>query len=464
MILLLDAVEHSIRHHHLLQPGDGVLVAVSGGADSLALLAVLRHFAGVWPLRLHVAHLNHLLRPGAGEDARFVETLAGAWGVPAAVEASDVRSYARAHQFSLEAAAREVRYAFLGRVAAERGCAAVAVGHTADDQAETLLLRLIRGGRPGGMWPRRPLGSAMLIRPLLDVWRRDLRAYLQQQGLTWREDPTNRDRTFLRNRIRHDLIPLLAGYIPDVQERLKQWADVLAAEDAAMEAAAAAVEPAVVGSAPRGVLVHRQPLLAHPPAVQWRLVRGAVAGAGGNIRRLKFVHITEALRLAEHGSPGQQLSLPGVVLEVQGGDLVFGPPRLDAPRRARPADEFVIPLGGRVEADPLGMIVESAVVPREAADFAEDAAYLDADRVGSPMTLRAWRAGDRFRPLGMQGKKKVGDFLTDAKAPPLGRSRIPVVEASDGTIVWLVGWRVAEDARLTPETRRVLRLKAFAKR
>jgi tRNA(Ile)-lysidine synthase len=184
-----------------------------------------------------------------------------------------------------------------------------------------------------------------------------------------------------------------------------------------------------------------------------------VARAGGNIRRLKFVHIEEALRLAEEEQEGRQLSLPGVALEVRSEDLILGPPNL----HPRPLEEFIVPLGGRVEATSLGVIVESAVVPPETTHLDDGAAYLDADRVGSTIKLRAWRSGDRFRPLGMQGKKKVGNFFTDAKTPRLERFRIPVVEAEDGTIVWVVGWRVSEDARVTPQTRRVLRLRAVSK-
>ena len=432
------------------------MVGVSGGADSVALLALLREIAGPWRLRLCVAHLNHGLRADAAGDARFVEDLAAVWDLPCVGEAADVRHHARQQRLSLEAAAREVRYAFLERVAAARGCTTVAVAHTADDQAETMLLRLLRGGRPGGMWPRRSLGAATLVRPLLDCWRRDLRALLAAQGLAWREDATNLDLRYLRNRVRHDLIPVLAGYMPEVQNRLKQGADMLAAEDVALDAAAAVAEPAVIAGQRDGVRLHRTELLAQPLALRWRLVRRAVGLAGGNIRRLRLVHIEEALRLALDGSDGQRLSLPGVVLEVRGTDLVLG-----SLRRSRPAAEFVIPVEGRVDAEPFGLIVESAVLLTEAADFADGAAYLDADRVRSPIVLRAWRPGDRFRPLGMRGMKKVGDFLTDAKAPRLLRLRIPVVQGADGTILWLVGWRVAEDARVTDQTHRVLRLRAL---
>ena len=456
--MLQDAVAESVRRHRLFEPGEAVLVAVSGGADSVALLGALRALAGPWHLRLVVAHLNHGLRAEAGEDARFVTALAGAWSLPVVLEVADVRAVARAQHLSVEAAAREVRYAFLARAAAREHCPTVAVAHTADDQAETFVLRLLRGGRPGGMWPRRSLDGMTLVRPLLDVWRRDLRAWLQAQGLPWRDDPTNLDMLLLRNRVRHDLIPLLAGYIRDVQKRLKHGADLLAAEDALLEDLAASAEGTVLRAAPGGVRLARGALRDQPQPLRWRLVRRAVARAGGNIRRLRVVHIEETLRLAEGGPEGRRVSLPGVTVEVRGEHLLIAA----TPPAGSPPGEYAVPLEGRVEAAALGVVVESGIVPVEAADVKDGAAYLDADRIRPPLLLRAWRPGDRFRPLGMRGLKKVGDFLTDARAPHLLRPRVPVLQAGDGTILWLVGWRVAEDARVTPQTRRVLRLRLEA--
>jgi len=439
----------------MVAPGEAVLVAVSGGADSVALLAVLRRLAPTWGLRLAVAHLNHGLRPEAEEDARFVEALASAWGLPVVVEVADVRSLARTRRLSVEAAAREVRYDFLARAAAAQRCRTVAVAHTADDQAETFLLRLLRGGRPGGMWPRRAVGTITVVRPLLDVWRSDLRAWLQARGLPWREDPTNLDRRLLRNRVRHDLIPLLAGYISGVPKRLKHGADLLAAEDALLETRAAAVEGEVLRPDAFGIRLVRAALGDQPAALGWRLVRRAVARAGGHIHRLRVVHIEETLRLAARGPEGGRLSLPGATVEVRGEHLLIAPPL----RTEDPALEVAVPLEGRVEAAPFGVRLETSIVPAPAVDVRDGAAYLDVDRIRPPLVLRAWRPGDRFRPLGMRGVKKVGDFLTDAQAPRALRPRIPVLVAGDGTILWLVGWRVAEDARVTPETQRVLRLR-----
>lgn len=454
-----DKVETALRRHALVERGDHVVVACSGGADSVALLACLRDLAPRWALRLRVAHLHHGLRPEADIDARFVGALAAAWDLPVDLEEADVMGYARDRHLSEEAGGREVRYAFLRRTARRWGARTIAVGHTADDQVETVLLRLLRGGHPAAMWPRRPMGDAVVIRPLLDLWRGELRAFLIRRGLPWREDPSNRDPRHLRNSLRHDLIPTLAGYIPSVQKSLKQTADVLAADDQALEALVDSAGSSVISPTLGGVELHRIRLLAEPEAVRRRLFRRAVALAGGNIRRLKFVHIDEGLRLAAEGRDGEQRSLPGVVLEVRGDDVLL----LPEVSVARPLRAYVVPEQGRVEAAPFGLTIESELVPVREAELGDGAAYLDAERVVPPLTLRAWRVGDRFRPLGMRGKKKkVGDFLTDEKVPRLWRFRIPVLEAADGAILWVVGWRLAEEARITPQTRRVLRLRALS--
>lgn len=456
---VLERVEALLRRHDMVRPGDQVVVAVSGGADSVALLACLRDLAPRWSLRLRVAHLNHGLRSEAEADARFVAALASAWELPLELERAEVGGYAKSHHLSIEAAAREVRYAFLRRTAERWRVRTVAVGHTADDQVETLLLRLVRGGHPAAMWPRRSIGGMLLIRPLLDLWRRELRAELLRRGLPWREDPSNQDLRHLRNRLRHDLIPAVAGYMPGVQKSLKETAETLAADDQTLEALADTAGAIVLSPVLDGVAVHRVRLLQEPEAVRRRLFRRAVGMAGGNIRRLGFVHIEEGLRLAAEGLRGARRSLPGVVLEVRSDDLLLLP--VAAP--GRPAPAYVVPEEGRVDAPAFGLLVESEVTPAGEADLFDGAAYLDAERVRGPLTLRAWLEGDRFRPLGMKGKKKVGDFLTDEKVPHLWRSRIPVLETADGAIVWIVGWRVAEEARVTPETRRVLRLRALTR-
>jgi len=208
------------------------------------------------------------------------------------------------------------------------------------------------------------------------------------------------------------------------------------------------------------VTVDRRRLLEQPEAVRRRLLRRALSAAGGNIGRLKFVHLEEGLRLAEQGRRGQRLSLPGIVLEVGDGGLLLQP----GTRPGKPAWAYVVPVQGRLEAAPFDLVVESELLSSGEADLNDGAAYLDADRVRRPLTLRSWRHGDRFRPLGMRGMKKVGDFLTDEKVPRLHRSRILVLEDADGAIVWVVGWRVAEEAPITPQTQQILRLRALAGR
>lgn len=314
----LSRIVERIRAAHLFAAGDAVLVGVSGGGDSVALLVALRALAPAMGLRLVVGHVDHGLRPEAADDARFVRDLSGQWGLPYVEERVTVVTGAGR---SPEAAARAARYAALERLALAQGCGKVAVGHTADDQAETLLLRLLGGGRLAGMRATRPLGRVELVRPLLGVWRREARAVLREQGVGWREDPTNVDRRFLRNRIRHDLLPLLEGHIPGVRRRLRDAAEWLAEEDALLDRLAREAEARVLRLGAGVVALRRAALQAEPPALQRRLVRRAVRRAGGNTRRLRGVHISGVLRLAQEGREGRQVNLPGVVAAVVGGEI-----------------------------------------------------------------------------------------------------------------------------------------------
>ncbi|HEX9781028.1 MAG TPA: tRNA lysidine(34) synthetase TilS, partial [bacterium] len=235
----------AIRADALLQPGDRVVVAVSGGSDSMALLALLAELRGRMRLRLTAAHVDHQLREGSTEDARFVESHSRSLGVPVVIERRDVAAACARRGWSIEEGARHVRYDALTAVAVRVSAAAIAVAHTADDQAETVLMRLLRGAGPAGlaaMSPRRPATASAdapaVIRPLLGVWRRELTEYLRARAVPWREDPSNTDRRFLRNRIRHDLLPLLEReYRPNIRAALAQLASQCRAETELVEAA-----------------------------------------------------------------------------------------------------------------------------------------------------------------------------------------------------------------------------------
>ncbi len=312
----IERVREALRRDRLLSRGGRVLVAVSGGADSMALLYALAALAGPWRLTVQVVHVHHGLRPEADEDAAFVQAQAQALGLPVRVEPVDAGGAARTQRLSIEDAARRLRYERLEATARGWSADAVAVAHTADDQAETVLLRLLRGtgvAGLGGMTQTRPLGEARLIRPLLAFWRAEIEAFLAAHGLSYRDDATNRDLAFTRNRIRHDLLPrLMQDYNPRIREALVQLAEQCRTDTAYLEASAARQWRRIARRAGRGeVLVDVARLRRQPPALRRQLVRRTVREVQGDLTAFEFRHWRELESLIGSGPDGALVDLPG---------------------------------------------------------------------------------------------------------------------------------------------------------
>lgn len=381
----------------VIPPDTPMLVGVSGGPDSVALLHALIALG----YRPHVCHYNHRWR-GVDSDAdeQFVRELAKRWDVPITVGRARQKPVQRS-----EMEARRARFAFFERAARRTGIFTLLLAHTADDQAETVLLRLIRGaGLHGlaGIWPDRQLGKLRVLRPMLGVWREEVLRYLQRHRLPYREDVTNRDRRWLRNRVREELLPLLErDYNPRIREVLWRTAEVLRAEVAA----------------------------------------GPVAMERRAVRQLSFTQI-EALRRVLHTSSRR---LPAIT------------------------QEWPVRVPGHTRLPALGLTVETSILPPTAIRIRKSkpaltrrVEYFDADLMGKPLIARTWRAGDRFQPLGMTGSKKLQDFFVDEKIPRAERDRVPLLCASDGRIAWVMGYRIADPFKVTATTRRVLRVRAIS--
>lgn len=317
---LLAQVRRTIAAHRLLSAGDRVVVAVSGGADSVALLHVLISLQPLVRLTLHVAHLDHGVRATSHEDASFVDTLARRWRIPSTIERRDVKALCARAGWSLEDGARRVRYQFLDEVARRYGMRRIALAHTADDQAETVLLRLVRGtGLMGlGAIPvmRKLESGVWVVRPILEIWRQDILAYLNEVGLNHRDDETNRDQRFVRNRIRGELLPLLARrYNPNIKHTLTQLADQSRWDYAYLHAAAGRQwKRATKASHPSHDIAISVRVFRHQPkALQRQLVRRAVEHLRGTVGQLEFRHWLEVERLFLSRPVGTLLALPGGV-------------------------------------------------------------------------------------------------------------------------------------------------------
>ncbi|MHB0884405.1 MAG: tRNA lysidine(34) synthetase TilS [Bacillota bacterium] len=465
----VDKVRSTIEANKLLAPGDALVVAVSGGPDSLALLHALVALTPEYGLRLVVAHLDHRLRGEEGRaDAAFVRAAATDLGLEAVTGEADVLALAARRRQGTEEAAREARYAFLSRVSAEHGCTKVAVGHNQNDQAETVLMRLIRGSGPdglAGMAPSRLLGGIRVIRPLLDVTRGEIEAYCGQLGLQPRHDRTNEDPNYLRNRIRGELLPLLADrYNPGVIRSLAGLAARMADENQVLRAlTAVAYARLVVETGDDEVRLDLGRLSAEPMAIRRRLVRRAASRAGA--ARLSAERVAAILDLAAGGRTGAIVELSdgyGAVRETS--VLVIG--RIAAGTEL--LTERRLPLPGRADLPEAGLAIVSEVLPAERfpgeAGVARDEAFLDAEAVeektGNDLWVRSRRPGDSFYPEGAPGARKLKDFLIDAKVPRRWRDRVPLVVggAQNEVIVWVAGWRIAEAFRVGPQTLRIIHL------
>ncbi|MHB8926734.1 MAG: tRNA lysidine(34) synthetase TilS [Bacillota bacterium] len=469
----IDKVRSTIEENRLLSPGDGVVVAVSGGPDSLALLHVLVALAPEYGLRLVVAHLDHGLRGEEGRaDAVFVRGVADGLGLPVVVGSADVTALAAERRLGTEEAAREARYAFLSRVAAERGCGRVAVGHNQNDQAETVLIRLIRGCGPdglAGMAASRPLGTALVIRPLLNVSREEIEAYCAALGLRARLDRTNEDPGHLRNRVRRELLPLLlAKYNPGLIRGLAGLARRMGDESETLRRMAAeAYERAANEAADDVVRLDLARFAAEPVAVRRRLVRRAAARAGADAARLSAERVEAVLDLAAGGRTGAAVDLrDGYTAVREPSALAVVPPGAAGAGTLR---ERPLNIPGRVDLLEAGLAIEADLRPAGAftgeADVGRDEAFLDADRVleasGGRLWVRSRRAGDAFRPQGATGTRKLKDFLIDAKVPKRERGRVPLVVGgpAPGFIIWVAGRRIDEAFRVGPETRLIFHLR-----
>jgi tRNA(Ile)-lysidine synthase len=471
------------------------------------LLHILLRLSPVLSFKIHVGHLDHGIRGWEGEeDAKFVAHIVQSWRLPISIERVDVPALARRHKLALEEAARCARYAFLGRLARQVNAAAIAVAHHADDQTETVLMHWLRGsGLAGlrGMLPLTPLAeyrlvedwevpsgqasapdhvlpsgssanatSPVLVRPLLTVTRSEIEAYCQQHNLQPRIDRSNLDTTYFRNRLRHELLPYLETYNPNIREVLRRTAEVIAADYEVLQSCLEEAWRAIVREeTDQAIVLDLAAWRRLPLGLQRSTLRRAVHRLRRALRNINFVHVEEALRVAQGGETGAKATLPqGLLLTVSYDTLLIAPSehpiRPDIPCLC---DEESIPVhvpgitllpccGWVLHTEEISAPIDEALTrPRSRWE-----AVLDAEFVGKSPRLRRRRIGDRFCPLGMKGQsKRLNEFMINEKIPAAWRDSIPLLVNDRDQIAWVCGWRPDERARVTARTRRVLYLRFF---
>ena len=491
---LEQRVLHFIQEHHLVPSQSRLLVAVSGGPDSVCLLHILVKLMDELGIRLHVAHLNHQLRGAESEaDAQYVSNLARRLGIAVTIEQRDVKGYQKHKRISLEEAAREVRYTFLAQVTKAIGANQVAVGHTMDDHIETILMHLVRGtGTRGlrGLQPRTEWqfsgNNLTIIRPLLQVSREETASYCHEHKLMPRIDASNLSLSPLRNRIRHQLLPLLKSYNPQVTEALLRTAEIASEDLAFIDKEGIQLWDEIAQQQENTIILDKKRLLELPPALKRHLLRMSIEKLLGNVKDIEMRHIEEIMSALTKPA-GKRLSLPeGLTFSVEYDKYLIGKdpaalspfPTLEGEFPLKLPGKTILP-GWHIEATIIDPSVlkgkpEGALAPSETTtplplikgkgtkgiglinkDFT---AYLDLDKTGDKLVVRSRKPGDRFQPLGMGQPKKLNEFMIDAKIPQAWRRRIPLV-CSPQHIIWIVGWHIDDRVKVTEETKQILRLK-----
>jgi tRNA(Ile)-lysidine synthase len=454
-----------IQEHCPIPSQSRLLVAVSGGPDSVCLLHSLIKLKKEMGIELHVAHLNHQLRGAESEaDAHYVFDLAQGLGVPVTIEKRDVKAYQAQKRISLEEAAREVRYNFLVQTAKALGASQVAIGHTRNDHIETILMHLIRGSGTRGLqglapyvkWPT--ADAVTIVRPLLEVSRKETASYCQEHNLVPRFDASNLSLSPLRNRIRLRLLPLLKSYNPQVSQALLRVARLAADDVAFLEEEGDRLWHQIAQRQENTVILNKAGFLGLPPALKRQVLRISLEKLIGNLKDIEARHIEEIMNALSKPA-GRGLNLPGGLsfnidydrYLIGKDSLALSPlPPLEGELALTIPGETLLP-GWQIEAS----IKNRKEMAEEGNDFT---AHFDLDKTGDKLTVRSRKISDRFHPLGMRQPKKVGEFMIDAKIPRLWRKRVPIV-SSPQQIIWVVGWRIDDRGKVTENTKRVLCLK-----
>jgi tRNA(Ile)-lysidine synthase len=452
--MILETVKDTIREYHLLEQKDAVLIAFSGGLDSTALVAVFLELRQEWLLELYLGHFNHRLRPGADDDERFVRKIAQEHALPLFAASEDVRTFAKHNRLNLEEAGRMLRYGFLAKTAQKLGGAKIATGHTMNDQAETFFMRLMRGSGLKGLGSISPVVDGQIIRPLISVERKDLADYLEGKGWEYREDESNLDRRYTRNKVRLDLIPYIQeNFEPNIVQRIGKVVNILQGEDKLMRKLASHEARKTVLDKGGKVRLDLKSLLAVPQGLSRRVAREFIRKIKGDLRGISFEDVDSLLNLEE----GKSLQLTKQILLKRENGRVFTSPeskeRMVYSYRWEGPSSLII--------HELGLTFKAERIKRPQSFVFDDntRAYLDGKAVSFPLLVRSRQDGDRYRPLGAPGHKKLKEIMRAKSIPLAERDKKPVVLFGD-EIIWVFGLPVAEKFRIKDSTKEVLMLSA----
>lgn len=458
--MIEDKVLKTIQDRKMLSGGDKVVIAFSGGIDSTALMYILNSLKDQLKIKLFAAHLNHGIRGNeAGLDADFAKRTAAKLSLPIIIEDIDVPSFAKSNKLNLEDAARRIRYEFLERAAAKFGADRIALAHNADDNIETFLMRLIRGTGMKGLEGIPPVRDK-LIRPMIDVHRVDIEKYLRSKKISARIDRTNYETKYLRNRVRRDLIPALMSYNPKIKEQIiKTISTARTINSFIMAEAEKALKGMTALKAADEIKIDIKKFNGADPAIKGEILRLAIEHVKKDLEDIYLVHIDDIL--SQTMKNRAEVDLPGVYVMIKNGMITISRSKPEKIEAAPFLHRLEVP--GEIRDAGSGFIIEAdlmdAVPLSELRAKDPYRAYLDYDKIAKPLIVRNRRAGDVFSPLGLKGKKKLQDIFVDGKLDIDKRDSIPVIEDGE-KIVWVVGYRMSEEAKVTPGTKKIVMLSA----
>jgi len=469
---LLETVEKTIVSYGMLKPKESVVIGVSGGPDSVALLHAIFLIAPRFSLKLGVAHLNHCIRRNDSDrDAQFVEVLAKKYDLPCYIHKKDVRKYRMENKISIEEAARRVRYAFLYHVANTRQYNKIAVGHHSDDNAELILMNLFRGSGTQGLSGIPPVRDHKIIRPLIKLNRSEIMNFLNQNKLEYVSDASNMDKKHSRNRVRHDLIPLLkTAYNPKISETLNRLSSIIRSEEEWIDDVVRSFyEKTVIDVQKYTIILSVSMLNQYHPALQRRIIRMTIEKIKGDLRRIQFNHISSVIGLLEKRPTYGKAYLPDRIRIQRDQDAlhVFKEKRMlgEIHEKINYSDtftfEYQIEKLESVFIKEIGATIKFTEMRVEnVLDYCnagQHTSFFDKDTLSFPMVIRNFRPGDAFQPLGAGGTQKLNKFFIDKKVYRSDRIRCPILLSRE-KIIWVVGHRIDESVKMTPSTRNVLKV------
>jgi tRNA(Ile)-lysidine synthase len=465
---LIDRVVGIISRYNMFPMNARVGVAISGGADSVCLLHVLRTVRHHWNIRLTALHVNHLLRSEeSDQDEQFVRDLADSWGIPIIAERIDARALAVQHTDNLEQAARKIRRAFFQRHLESGAVDRVALAHTRSDQAETVLFRLLRGAYTTGLAGMRPVSRGGTVRPLLEIERTEVEAYLRDNGIDWRQDSSNLDPRFARNRIRHQLLPQLAReWNPQLPDALSRYALLAQDDEDYWEEVVSSAERLLEPGPDDTVLLNINNLKLLPRAVVRRLLRRAVELTRGDLRQIDFIHLDRVLALTDSVDGHDRVQIPGADVMRSFDWVRFATPRA-TPMERNWSILVGVPCTLEVPGTKIRLsleLIESQ--PENSRDTLE--ASLDWTRVQSAVAaaagssdaglfLRNWRPGDGYEGAGDRRSYKLKERFQEQRVPLWERRNWPVL-CTGATILWARRFGPARDVAADPSSRSILRV------